>query len=250
MAKKIKHNKVLVSSISHEIMTGESRTNERGNVFFIIMVGIVLFAALMFTFSRGTRQGGERISRKQATIVAADILSYAQKLERAVNRLLSKRVSESDISFDNSFVAGYQHTPVQPDRNKIFHPDGGGISWQNPPPNANDGSEWYFSSIGDVGETGGLPGEDELVAFLFNVNQNVCLEINRRLGIGDNIPIDNGDISEAMFTGTHGGIDDTISGALGPLICPVNPLCGHFAGCFQEEISGQRIIFYQVLMAR
>ena len=41
-------------------MTAKS-SNQSGNVFFIILIGIVMFAALMFTFSRGVRQSTEGI---------------------------------------------------------------------------------------------------------------------------------------------------------------------------------------------
>ena len=132
--------------------------SESGNVFMFIMLGIALFAALMFTFSRGAHEGGGRLSKKQAEMAAMDIIAYANKLERAVARVQQKGISENDISFDNAFVSGYDNASCTTNTCKVFSTGGGNITYQRPSDSVNDGSDWvitganYVKGMGAIGE--------------------------------------------------------------------------------------------------
>lgn len=224
----------------------QTRKREAGNVFIIILLGVALFAALSYTMSRGMRgENTRKMSEQQALLKASTILDSAQKFERAVNRLRRQNISENDISFDQAIVAGYDHTPAQADGNKVFHPNGGSISWQYPPEDANDGSAWFFTGetcIADIGsgatgcDSDGSTRNEELLAVLSNVNEAVCTEINDRLGITD-IPADTG--GGADTTLYQGNFDDGTE-----IILAGGPF---EAACFSR---GGNNFFYQVLIAR
>ena len=226
--------------------TKHPRQNEAGNVFIIILLGVALFAALSYTMSRGMRgENTRKMSEQQAVLKASTILDSGQKFERAVNRLRRQNISENDISFDQAIVAGYDHTPVQPDGNKVFHPNGGSVSWQSPPEDANDGSDWFFTGetcIADLGsgatgcDTDGSTRNEELVAVLPNIDEAVCTEINDKLGITD-IPADTG--GGASTTLYQGDFDDGTE-----IILTGGPF---EAACFSR---GGNNFFYQVLIAR
>lgn len=220
-------------------------SKESGNVFVIILVAIVLFSALSFTISRGLRSDTtEQMSGQRVTLSASTILNSAQILERGVNKLRRKSVSENDISFDQDFEAGYEHTPTQPDNHKIFDVTGGTISWQRPPENASDNSPWFFTGstcIQDLGNGGSgcdsdSTSNEELIAALPGLFESVCEEINDRLGISG-IPADTGGgISTTQFTGTFA--DDT------EIILAGGPFP---SACFS---NGGTYIFYHVLLER
>lgn len=224
----------------------KSKNAQAGNVFVIIMLGVVLFGALMFIVSRGVNESPQSISDKRARIIAADVLSYAQKLERAVSRLLSHGVSENNISFENPRVAGYNYAGCSSADCKVFDPQGGAVSWQSPPEDANDGSEWLFTGgtcVADIGQGGagcesdGVSNE-ELIAILPNVKLEVCTEINTRLGISG-IPVNaGGGYSVTKFVGAFA--DDEM---------PDN-MDGQSAGCFDGGAGQSGYHFYMVLNAR
>lgn len=220
---------------------------QRGNAFFFVLLGVVMFAALAFTVSRGLRSDTtSQMTGQKASLAASDILAYAQKMERGINRIRRRSVSENDISFANAVVAGYEHSPAQPDKHKLFHPSGGNISWQSPQENANDGSPWHFtgeSCIAAVGtgdtscDSNGDPDED-LLAVLPNLAQGICTEINKKLGI-TGIPANAGSgYSTVPFTGTYS--DGTL----------IDNMDGLKAGCFNGGASQPGFHFYQVLLAR
>ncbi len=189
------------------------RHNEKGNAFFLILIGVILFAALSFSVARGIRsEGTSNLTKRQADLAATDIVSHAQRLERAVSQLRRKNISENDISFDNPKVSGYAHTPPLADTNKIFNLAGGGAAWKSPMQNVNDGSEWLFTGntcipgigAGSTGCHSDTISNEELLAVLPNLTQTVCEAINSKLGISG-IPTDSGgSYSTTKFTGTFG----------------------------------------------
>ncbi len=219
---------------------------QSGNVFIIILMGIVLFAALSFTISRGMRsETTDKLSAQKAALAASDILNYTQKMERAISRLRQKSVSESDISFENPKDAAYAHTPVVTEEQKLFTPTGGALSFQNPPERANDGSPWLFTGSTCIADIGTGPTgcsvdldatNEELIAVLPNVVDSVCAELNSRLKI-TGTPADTGaGASTTKYTGTFAnGTEIILAGG------PYN------SACFSRGTSNY---FYVVLIAR
>ena len=65
---------------------------------------------------------------------ASEILQYGSLLENTITRLrIINGCSDTDISFVNDVVTGYDHTPEADDECKVFHPDGGGLTWKTNP---------------------------------------------------------------------------------------------------------------------
>ena len=109
-----------------------NRNSEAGNIFVIVMLGVILFAALGFTFSRSIRTGSDNISQKAARLYALDIISHSQKIERAVQRLMRNGCSENNINFEN-FSDGGSANPLATANNRcdVFNVNGGSLQWQD-----------------------------------------------------------------------------------------------------------------------
>ena len=187
-----------------------ARDTQSGNVFFFILLGIVLFTGLIFVMANGMRsQSVSTMSERDLDIAAAEILVYAQKMSRAVDRVRRKGCSENEISFANNIVAGYTNGSAPSDNScHIFHPDGGGVQWLSPQEGVNDGSEWIFTannSIDDVGGSGNTA--DEVLILLGSVSEALCLQINKELDLSfTNTPPQDeaGTFLTTKFTGSFG----------------------------------------------
>jgi hypothetical protein len=220
-----------------------SKNGERGNVFLFILLGVILFAALAFAVSRGFRSDTTTaMSQRKAELLAVDVISFGQRLERTVAKMQRSGISENDISFENSIDAGYAHTPSV-NANNIFHGDGGALSRQGAPSGANDGSAWHFTGhtcIADIGTgaTGcasNTAADEELIAVLPNVNATVCAIIDKKLGISS-IPANTGTAySATKFTGTYADGSEIILDR------------SRNAACYS---LGGNYYFYHVLIAR
>jgi hypothetical protein len=226
------------------MLQNNSRPSESGNVFLFILLGVVLFAALAFTISRGFRSDTtSAMSDRQSELMAVDVISFAQRLERAVAKMQRSGISENDISFENETVAGYDHTPAAEEKSQVFHPTGGGITFLSAPSGANDGSPWHFTGNscipevgeGDLGCGGNTASDEELLAILPNVKATICATIDKKLGIGD-IPANSGGAySINKYIGTFADGSE------------INIGDNHNAACYSD---GGNYHFYIVLIAR
>lgn len=164
------------------------RARERGNVFFMILIGIVLFAAVTAAVVSTSRGGGKSISDEKARLIAGKILRYANQIQGGVDLLQRNGVSEVDIRFAHpSLSASYGTISTNP-TNQVFTEEGGGVSYMDPPPEAflSTPSAWTFS--GDVGISDAGSSASEITLYLPGLNQATCLQINQLTAYGSTIP--------------------------------------------------------------
>jgi len=234
-------------------MLQNKNTHQNGNAFIIILAGIFLFAALMFTFSKSGQKGSGNLTKNQAKIAAQEILNYAKLVEGAVDRVRRNGCSENEISFENDVVSGYENTSAPTDKScHVFEPEGGKLTWVDAPTNYTNSNRTYeFSAqnaIYDLGATSGAPHcpsrSDksrcaDLTISLSNVSEILCAEINnllfddRTIPVGSGYPFFSGKFV-GVYNGTHAGGNDAVS-----------------SECNKRPASGvQANYFYNVLLAR
>jgi hypothetical protein len=159
---------------------------DSGNVFFVILIAVMLFAALTFTFTRGIQQGGNTVSQRKAELIASDLLTYAQRVERGVLKVLGERVGETSLSFENNFISGYANPNCTVDACRVFATRGGGVGWQNPPGETNSSGAPYVFAPNRVGSADGTTRQigtnaRDLV-IIVPVQKTICEAINKKVG--------------------------------------------------------------------
>lgn len=172
-----------------------NRETERGNVLFLILIAVALFAALSYAVTQSTRSGSGDASGETNLINSAQLAQYPAGVRTSVVRMVIGGISVDQLVFDGptNFSAISDH------RYAVFHPQGGGAVFQRAPQELLDqgaSGAWIFSSlyqVADVGSTdAGDTGANEIIAFLPGVSQNICRRLNREVGItsgnADGIP--------------------------------------------------------------
>ncbi len=163
-----------------------------GNVLFIILVAIGLFAALAAAVMN-SEGGGKNAGSERAALYANDIALFAGSVEQAVGRMFARGISESDLCFDLDGATGGDTRYEGPAgcatiANRVFHPQGGGISYQAPSDRYLDPS---FSSFRFYGEylitdqtsishvpPNGSSSTTELMILLPYVTKEICIALN------------------------------------------------------------------------
>ncbi|MFN3700931.1 MAG: hypothetical protein ACK4VI_05325 [Alphaproteobacteria bacterium] len=209
------------------------RNSERGNVIFIILIAVVLFAALGFVVSNMLREGTPNaINEDRARLLASEIMDYGRTLRQGVqNMRISNGCTDTQISFEVTALAGYANgtnTACQ-----LFHRAGGDVNYIPPTADVTT-ANWIFTGANDALNVGTTA--PDLIAILPNIPLAVCNAINTASGI-TNLG-DDSDISFAQFTGTYAATQ-TIDFA-----------DGKTTGCLNHHDSGDNYFFYQVLLAR
>lgn len=225
----------------------QRHSSEAGNVLFLILIAVALFAALSYAVTQSTRSGGGDASRETTLVNSAQITQYPASLKTAITRMIvSNSVGANELLFNtpsefSSFNATYPAT------DGVFHPTGGGATYTEAPASvmqSNTPGVWHFNGkneIQDIGITDGTTTGADIIAFLTGVRQAVCESIHTKLGLSTSIPTLAGiDTTADMNVATPGIIagGGTITDAI---------LDGQPQGCFKV---GTDYVYYHVLVER
>lgn len=166
-------------------------TSDSGNVLFLILIGIALFAAFTMAVTRTSRTDTGN-SPQQDKLDATRIMQYGGTLKSAVELLRGANgISEGDISFANGTVSGYGTVGANPTA-EVFNASGGAISYEAPETRWLDGvstaqtgyGEWIFTGTNKVRRLATdceAASCAELLAILPYIKKSVCLQLNKAI---------------------------------------------------------------------
>lgn len=109
---------------------------QRGNILFLILLAVVLFAALSYAVTSSMRGGGKDGGSESANLKAAQIIQYATLIEASWQRLRLRGCGIDQISFEHpdATAAGLLYANSRAPSNKschMFDPAGGGVTYQS-----------------------------------------------------------------------------------------------------------------------
>lgn len=243
-----------------------NRQSERGNVLFLILIAVALFAALSYAVTQSTRSGSGTADAEQALLSSASMTQHPTALRTAIIRMVLGGTDISNIYFN----APANFAALSDVGTGVFHPRGGGAVFQQAPAdvmaNASQGT-WYYNALWDVPFIGIDDNSDgnDLVAFLPGINRAVCRSINEELGINtagctstDNIipdliaAADEGNL-RINYEDRSGGADTFPTGDQDDIeSAGCNAFHGQPSGCFFDPDTGPNgeYVFYSVLLER
>lgn len=241
--------------------------DEKGNVLFLILIAVALFAALSYAVTQSTRSGGGSTERETSILSGASMTQYPAGLRTSVVRMVLGGTGVEAIQFDPP-------SAVEPanERVSVFHPRGGGAVFQEAPANLmanNSAGTWFFNANWDVPEIGLSDTADgnDLIAFLPGVSRSICAAVNEEVNffidisdctstdgivpdldssldesnIRENIQIDTGGVT---FPNSDQEDMENATGACTAFIAQP-------AGCFFDATTnGGEYVYYSVLLER
>ena len=122
------------------MMPQRSKYNSQaGNVLFLILIAVVLFAALSYAVTSSSGSGGNKdTSEDKAKLYVAEITQYASAVRTAITWLTAtSKCDDTELSFEGPPFDGSDVDYVNPNSPNdfschIFHPEGGGVSFRTP----------------------------------------------------------------------------------------------------------------------
>jgi hypothetical protein len=242
------------------------RRSEKGNVLFLILIAVALFAALSYVVTQSTRSGGGSTEREKNILSSAQMTQYPTALRTSIIRMVLAGVAIENVKFDAPGSAGFTS---QSTSQLVFHPQAGGATFQEAPAElsvtGNSSLGWTYNANFEVPGIGidGQGGND-VIAFLPGVSDGVCRQVNEELGIDPTAPLPSAcgvNIPLVAAAGAGAAIDDpmdvtytfpdgTGSIALTPTTC-TDIFNRQASGCFRDTDSAtDRNVFYSVLLER
>lgn len=197
-------------SFSFPAPVSNRHQSEGGNALIYVLIIIALFAALSFVLAR---QGGtsetSRLSEEKIELYATNILQTAAQIQTAMDQSYYTGTEIGEMDFILPSDAAFN---TAPNINKVFHPEGGGVTLPRLPGeainevNTDPVPGWYLGRFMNVEWT-----ESEYTDVILTAHQlseAVCEEINRKITGSPAIPVMGGDnktflIDESLHSGSN-----------------------------------------------
>jgi hypothetical protein len=232
------------------------KATSSGNVLFLILIAVALFAALSYAVTGMSRTGDNSLSKDKAKIAASQIIQYATEIENGINRMLVINGAKNyalDLKHSSTVYQGT--TSCTKTSCQLFQPEGGGVSGRLLPTEFFDsqfslythrGKPWMrITRVIDVGSD-----KPDLVFAYFALKKEICDEVNKRFGLPepDSIPVDKDFSANVAYSSAFSAFPDTAA-AVGDVAIDVR---GRRTFCYRyDPFTGYGgYVFYHVLIAR
>lgn len=163
---------------------------QRGNALFLILIAVALFAALSYAVTQSGRGGGS-IERETRLLTAASVSQHIAEIQNAVQRMqIISNCTANDISFEHSDWghANYDHTPAAREECQIYHPNGGGATFQTIDTSVLHSSKSALATFGQYAFSGGVwiyQADDttvDLTMMVPHLTEDFCMELQTEMG--------------------------------------------------------------------
>ena len=170
------------------------RYSQSGNILFLILLAVVLFAALAYAVTSSMRGGGKDASSENARAAAADILQFFSQLDATLLRMqMTDGVKAENMSFvynrklyGGTVSPGGNNVNCVANNRRVFVPEGGNVpprvfenyAFLNPP---SYQSNWvapghHFLRLIVWPQAG--TSLNDMTVVLPAIKQSICDEIN------------------------------------------------------------------------
>jgi hypothetical protein len=158
------------------------KTSSNGNILFFILLSIVLLGLVTAAILQTSKSNRNDIDDETLRVHLSEVQQYANELERGIKIIMQNPISEYDIRFAHPDASpdygDYSALSATPNI-LVFHPKGGGVTYQSPPEGVNDGSAWEFVATTALPQVGS--DRADLIAVLPNVTLEFCELVNQAL---------------------------------------------------------------------
>lgn len=236
-----------------------------GNVLFLILIAVALFAALAFAVSRSSQTSGGNVSQEKADMLASRFLQHMTDLQSRIMRMRMNGVRDYELNFyynsTSQTVGGANdNTNCTQSRCRVYDPNGGGAVAQKllELRNSPDIDRQFIFYINVPGN--GTSAPDIVYVMGGDVKYDVCMALNRRMGL-NSIPTNTtipttSDVVMYAYPVPVGPIPDTgqtisVTPAVGSLgtFCACSWEGSNASLCETLDTHGVRFLFH-VLVAR
>ena len=178
---------------------------QSGNILWFVLIGIVLLGTITSLLTRSSSSTNETGNIEQLTVSTSSMLQHTNGIEKAVQQMLVRGTSESDLCFDTTEwgTSAYDFSECTIDSNKIYDTSGGGMTWQDIPERIKVDIPYIVTASFNIQDVG-TASTDLIIQG--KTTKEACMQANKILGItnaASDAPEDNTDNTAVEFTGSY-----------------------------------------------
>lgn len=166
-----------------------TRPGQQGNVLFLILIAVALFAALSYVVTNSNRSTAGSVEKDENRLYVARIHQYIVGLRTATQRMLFNGATPATLRLHKT---GFDWNPCTNEQYCVFDQNQGGtiyIHLDSRPELDMYSNQWYLTEVGDGFTVAGIgtdAGPDVMIRRYFKPTAKgraICEEINRSVGV-------------------------------------------------------------------
>lgn len=247
------------------------RQSERGNVLFLILIAVALFAALSYAVTSSSRSGGGNANDEANLVNSASLTQYPASVRTSIIRMVVGGIAVQDLLFDDPSQFGTATNGIDSpalEQRAVFHPNGGGATYVRAPAEVMENGQqgtWFFSSAYEIANIGTSEigaatsnSSNDIIAFLPGIKESICEKINAELGITGGTDADTDGVPAGPTTvpATNQEMPAASAVIAAAAAATTHEISGVFAsnayGCYDavDGTAGGPFVYYHVLVER
>lgn len=178
-----------------------------GNVMIYILIALALIGGLTMAISQQNNSAsGQNLDKEKLTALTTKTVAYVGSAKSVVDQMMMSGTRINSLDFTRPSGASFDTAPYH---NKIFHPSGGGLTYQTPDTitfhevSTTPPAGWYFGYFNNVEWTPTTANDVLLVAY--QIGRPLCEEINKKITGSTAIPVLPGNMSSRLLGTANGG---------------------------------------------
>lgn len=162
------------------------RHNQSGNILFLILIAVALFAAISYVVTDSSRGGGRGAEREKARMMAADIYNQATAVQAGITRLIARGCGLDRINFGNDLDALHDNPGAPSDGScDVFRPAGAGVAAREGDRDIGPDIRFYYSGASaftNIGSTCASSDCADLALVVRDIGGALCEALNAMNG--------------------------------------------------------------------
>lgn len=237
-----------------------TKKNQSGNVLFLILIAVGLFATLSYAVTSSSRGGGKNASEETDRTQAAALLQWFTAVDTAVMRMRASGIPNENISFiynakqqnGNASLDYMDNTRCTSDACRIFNPGDGGVNLPNfvtygvaspSGASATNLASGYAAIVTMQWPDAGTTAND-IVILMYFMQPRICSAMNTLMGV-KSIPTITGTANLAFTPDTWDTANYIVATNADQITNKSN-----FSGVISGSGNGKWCFIYHLMMAR
>lgn len=221
-----------------------SRKKQSGNAMIYVILALALLAALTLAISNQNEEAGNDLSAEQVEILTTKTLTYAGSAKNVIDQMTMSGTDPASLSFTRPNVPSYD---TAPHINKVFHPEGGGLTYEAAQSNIfpgvvlNPARGWYINGETNIEWT--PTAENDVMIVAYGLSSSICASINKKIKNDTTIPVVTGIFEDILLSAEDnggGGVLDTTSCAD----------CEGYPALCVSNVGASLFAYYNIILAQ
>ena len=217
----------------------------RGNAMIYILLALALLGGLtMVLAQQNDDAGSQSLSAEKAELETTKIIAHAATVKGAVDNMLMSGTNINNLNLSSPFRPEFL---VGKDIDKLYHPSGGGLSYQAMDMNYTDPAliiwpGWYIGRFSNVEWT--PTTANDIILADYGINKSVCENINKKITGSTTIPVITRDL-RTLFMPYELTAQTTVN-----FMKADCPTCDGYSSLCVSDSGGTAFLYYNIIVGK